>query len=351
MQTLLTIGIVQFIISLFLIFDRGPVRLKESPMIILLIFLSFHFSIKGFLLYVLQDKYMFQYFGTCFNFAYGPLILDFVKMQYGRKRLHRLHFFPAVLFGVIYLFVGGMTLSTHEMIYMEFYRSYIILLMFLSLIGYFAYLFFYLLRQSTYPVQVLKSIIPISATVVFFLLVGWVQLLPDFWLRWGIYCSFIMLAVQYLRYELEVRKQVQEWKSAQESMPEKEVPVQKSEKYERSALTPQQAQQYARQLEGLMTQQKMFLNQELSLSDLSEKTGIPKHHLSESLNLHLGKNFYQFVNGYRVREAMRLIEENPGRKLLHLAFDCGFNTKATFNAYFKKMTGHTPSHYRMAARN
>ncbi|WP_053405825.1 helix-turn-helix domain-containing protein [Persicobacter sp. CCB-QB2] len=351
MQTLLTIGIFQFIFSLFLIFDRGPVRLKESPMIILLIFLSFHFTIKGFLLYVLHNEYMFHYFATCFNFAYGPLILDFVRIQYQKKRLNRLHFFPALFFGVIYLFVGAMTLLTKEIMYIEFYRSYVVLLMFVSLFGYFSYLFFFLLKQSHYPAKVLKGMIPIFGTVVFFLLFSWTHLVPDSYLRWGFYICFITLAVQYLRYELGVRKQVQKWKSAQEPMPDKEVPVQKVEKYERSALTPQQAQQYVRQLEALMTKQKIFLNQELSLADLSEKTGIPKHHLSESLNLHLGKNFYQFVNEYRIREAMRLIEENPGRKLLHLAFDCGFNTKATFNAYFKKMTGHTPSHYRMSARN
>ena len=70
------------------------------------------------------------------------------------------------------------------------------------------------------------------------------------------------------------------------------------------------------------------------------------------INQSFGRNFYDFVNGYRVREVLRLMEDGSRAddKMLTLAFDAGFNSKPTFNAVFKKITGRTPSDYRLKNR-
>ncbi|MCB0806841.1 MAG: AraC family transcriptional regulator, partial [Bacteroidales bacterium] len=90
-----------------------------------------------------------------------------------------------------------------------------------------------------------------------------------------------------------------------------------------------------------------YLVSDLSLQKLSEMTNIPPHHLSQVINELLDKNFYEFVNGYRVDEVKRLIEKNQGQKytLLSLAHDSGFNSKSTFNSIFKKYTRLTPREY------
>jgi AraC-like DNA-binding protein len=58
-------------------------------------------------------------------------------------------------------------------------------------------------------------------------------------------------------------------------------------------------------------------------------------------------NFYDFVNRYRLEEFKKLASDPKNRQftMLALAFDCGFNSKSSFNRYFKKATGQTPSQY------
>jgi AraC-like DNA-binding protein len=70
------------------------------------------------------------------------------------------------------------------------------------------------------------------------------------------------------------------------------------------------------------------------------------------INQNFNRNFYDFVNEYRVREVLRLMEDSSrvNDKMLTLAFDAGFNSKPTFNAVFKKITGRTPSDYRLKSR-
>ena len=72
------------------------------------------------------------------------------------------------------------------------------------------------------------------------------------------------------------------------------------------------------------------------------------HNLSQVINAKLGKNFYDFVNEYRVEEVKRRLRDPKytNLKILAIGMDAGFNTKSTFNAFFKKHTGLTPSQYR-----
>jgi AraC-like DNA-binding protein len=86
---------------------------------------------------------------------------------------------------------------------------------------------------------------------------------------------------------------------------------------------------------------------ELTLSDLAARLNSTPHKLSEVLNAQMGQTFYDFVNGYRVREVQRRIKagEPRTRKMLALALDAGFASKSTFNQVFKKHTSHTPSDF------
>ncbi|MEM9647433.1 MAG: helix-turn-helix domain-containing protein [Bacteroidota bacterium] len=94
--------------------------------------------------------------------------------------------------------------------------------------------------------------------------------------------------------------------------------------------------------------QKLFKNPDLSLSDLSREVGISERTISEAINRGLGKNFFQFINEYRVKEVQEILI-NPAcshLKIISLAFDSGFNSKATFNRIFKSYTGLTPKEYK-----
>ncbi len=102
-------------------------------------------------------------------------------------------------------------------------------------------------------------------------------------------------------------------------------------------------------LEKMMLEKKIYLDPELNLVSLAEMTHISRHHISEALNQHLGKTYYAYINEYRIKEVLILLDKckKQGIKpnILSIAFEMGFNSKSTFHLYFKKITGSTPSAY------
>ena len=121
-----------------------------------------------------------------------------------------------------------------------------------------------------------------------------------------------------------------------------------AEKYAKSGLRKEQADEYLTRLLTFMDEEKPYLDGDLTIHDLSHKTGIPRHFITEVLNEKYGRNFFTFVNEYRVREVISRINDPKYQHytILAIAFDAGFNSKSTFNTIFKAYTGKTPSEYR-----
>ncbi len=92
---------------------------------------------------------------------------------------------------------------------------------------------------------------------------------------------------------------------------------------------------------------KPYLNPELSLQELADQIDVKRHTLSNIINQKHKKNFYEFINQYRIEEVKSMMTnpKNKHFKLISLAYDSGFNSKATFNRIFKQMTGMTPSQF------
>lgn len=93
---------------------------------------------------------------------------------------------------------------------------------------------------------------------------------------------------------------------------------------------------------------KIYLQPELTLPILSEKTGIPRNELSQLINENSGGNFYNLINKFRVDRALELLQDSDKTKMtiLDIAYEVGFNNKATFNSAFKKFNKCTPSNYK-----
>ena len=118
-------------------------------------------------------------------------------------------------------------------------------------------------------------------------------------------------------------------------------------KYSTSKLTKHEASWYMEQLVRHMTEHKSFLQYELSLDKLAEQTEIPSRYLSQIINERFNKNFFDFVNGYRVEHAKKLLLDGSNKlRVNEVMYDAGFNSKSTFNHVFKKEVGCTPSAYR-----
>ncbi len=115
-------------------------------------------------------------------------------------------------------------------------------------------------------------------------------------------------------------------------------------RYETSALTPARVESLWEALEAAMVEQKPYLDNELRIADLAEQVNVPAHHLSQVINQQAGRNFFDFINQYRVEEARRLLDDGQ-LSMTAVAFESGFNSQSAFYRQFKKVTGLTPRQY------
>nr|WP_262919778.1 helix-turn-helix domain-containing protein [Niabella hibiscisoli] len=96
-----------------------------------------------------------------------------------------------------------------------------------------------------------------------------------------------------------------------------------------------------------MQKEALFTDPELTLGTLSEQLAIHPNTLSQVINSKEGKNFYDYINALRIATFIKALSKPENKKytLLSLAFECGFNSKASFNRNFKKHTGLSPTEY------
>jgi AraC-like DNA-binding protein len=123
--------------------------------------------------------------------------------------------------------------------------------------------------------------------------------------------------------------------------------AEEKKKYAKSGLTVAMAEEYHSKLRQAMQKRKLFTYNELTLSTLADELGILPNHLSQIINEREGKTFYDYVNELRIEEFKRRVAlpENSNLTLLAVAFDCGFNSKSSFNRCFKKVMNCSPSEY------
>ncbi|MCV6598729.1 MAG: AraC family transcriptional regulator, partial [Mangrovicoccus sp.] len=120
-------------------------------------------------------------------------------------------------------------------------------------------------------------------------------------------------------------------------------------RYARSGLGPEDLERLAARLEKRMREGKIWQDPMLNLKTLSEATGIQTMHLSEVLNTQLGQSFFDYVNGQRIDEACQRLGSST-ETVLEISEAVGFNSKSTFNANFKRITGKTPTAWRAAMK-
>jgi AraC-like DNA-binding protein len=107
-----------------------------------------------------------------------------------------------------------------------------------------------------------------------------------------------------------------------------------------------------KQLTSYMETEKPYLNPSLTIRNLSEKIKMNSRDVSVLINQHLNQHFFDFVNEYRIKEAMKILKD-PAKKeftVLEILYEVGFNSKSSFNTAFKKNTGYTPTQFKKKAR-
>jgi ligand-binding sensor domain-containing protein/AraC-like DNA-binding protein len=130
-------------------------------------------------------------------------------------------------------------------------------------------------------------------------------------------------------------------------------------KYKHSTLDPQKAEQALKKLRYLLEVKKVFKDENLSQQSLAARLLISPRYLSQVMNERLNKNFWELVNGYRIKEAKNMLKESresrdQGQKdysILEIGLEVGFSSKVVFNRVFKKHTGMTPTQFRSKSRS
>jgi len=131
-------------------------------------------------------------------------------------------------------------------------------------------------------------------------------------------------------------------------LPQKNKETAQATKYQNSRLKADEKEKIKENLLKLIEKEKPYLDGELTISILAGHLKVSRHILTEILNNELGKNFYQFINEYRIEQAKKTLTD---KSFSHLAiesigFDCGFNSKSTFFTVFKSFTGLTPMQFK-----
>jgi AraC-like DNA-binding protein len=122
-----------------------------------------------------------------------------------------------------------------------------------------------------------------------------------------------------------------------------------TQKYAGSSLTIQSKDQIMAQIKAYMETKRPYLNQEFTLENMAEGISVLRTHISQVINEEYKMNFREYINMYRIKESIRLMEEANQENMMNINqifFEAGFNSKSVFNTAFKKHTNTTPSEYR-----
>lgn len=360
----------------------------EKNLNLIMVVLLGHLCTKFILLAFLKNEVLYGRVATGFGLAYGPL-LYIVTCSFIQKPLKRwrvmVHLLPFFLSSLIYLVL--VLTSIHVIIPTHFissYTSYFQWGVAASVVGYSFTVkkFLYYnnqrfnddggaLKSQWRLLNNIASILAAGILTGIFFEVTRVIAAPvkDFHLRVLPYMFFAVIPVLILKYKLQqkiihpalAQPQLQGLNINAVTVPDLALNVQVAQvpstgtpvkRYEKSSLDTTLMGDYEKQLYKYIEKSKAYLNPELCLEELAQQVKIPKHHLTQVLNERINKSFYVFVNEYRIQEAVkRLNDIKRDINILSLAFECGFNSKSSFNNYFKKVTGYTPSAYRKMAES
>ncbi|WP_111672547.1 helix-turn-helix domain-containing protein [Algoriphagus litoralis] len=166
----------------------------------------------------------------------------------------------------------------------------------------------------------------------------------DWW--WNLALVAVALYIGIVGYSQKQPAQIYYPFSAQ-GKPNGEPPQPRLNANAKEILTEKEKDHLSKRLAALLEKDRLFLQADLSLHQLSQHLQTNPTLLSATINQLIGMNFNDYINSFRIEEFIKKYQEKKNRSytLLSLAFDSGFNSKATFNRAFKKTKGCSPQEF------
>lgn len=138
----------------------------------------------------------------------------------------------------------------------------------------------------------------------------------------------------------------------QQETPRKFSPREKSIPYKNSTLTDEIKEKIKKKITDYFEKEKAYLNPDMNMDLLSTTLKIPKYQITEVLNTCIGKNFFQFVNAYRVESVKKMLTDPENNFSIEaIGYECGFSSKSSFYTVFKQLTSMTPIAYKQHAES
>jgi AraC-like DNA-binding protein len=292
---------------------------------------------------IYRDNNWLYFSPLFFSWMYGVLFYFYLQSIYNQqfifKKHHLWHFLPVLVQFIFYVFIFAQSLDFKTWFWINIHKPYT------RYVDYYVgiiLIFSYLIRSYENLKKVDSSLRKFIIALMAFYIIAAIDPLfnnfyppaekPKFYLT-----EFILPVFTYWLAWLVLWRERNQTKIIEKPKPQRlDANVEQT-----------------RKIVGVMNSEQLYLNPDLSLNDLAQKVEMTPNTVSYCLNVGLGKSFNDFVNAYRIEEVKRRLQTDDVEKLtiLGIAFESGFNSKATFNRVFKEMTGFSPKEYKNKVSN
>ncbi|MFD2034277.1 helix-turn-helix domain-containing protein [Belliella marina] len=355
METLLFVVTLQSLTTGLLIYLNK--KFKGEDLFLSLFFGVFtvHLAYKILIHLIFHDANIFEKLNGSFSLLYGPLLFFYTVQIMGNKignfkiLVHAAPFL--VCLGLNILASLSLFLNSDIIELIDIYHNFITSIIFVSYISYSIISIRLIQVLPKSPINKLKvkivKLITVSLLGISLLIIAGYSFFSmgislPFNLRVIYY--FILLIMFFGVIQLRIRMFLSS-ESYSEFKVEKKVQTENS-KYKNSKINTKLLEETAAMILEYFEKEKPYLDSEFSLEDLASNLAIPKLQITQTLNMHLGTNFYQLVNNSRIELSKELIANGQENNLTVIGYESGFKSKSTFYKYFKEVTGYNPTDYK-----
>lgn len=285
-----------------------------------------------------------------FTFSIGPLFYFFVRSRINStfriSRKDLVHFILPVVQFLFYLVISVQSTETKSQIWRDLIAPYIqyieeVLVILLG-VGYLIYCIILIdksIPKSHLNLAVNKWLRKFAFSLLILLIISSLYDVAD-WILWGFY-QFNLFNTPWVDFPLKMIYAIisliigyNAYIYQNQSLITK--PLYQNSDWEKLQVN----------IADLLGNKKVYLDPELNLGSFAKMLNAPKNSVSKYFSTS-GESFRGVINRYRVDYFVSLLEkkEYQNMSLLGLAFESGFNSKASFNRIFKEQKGTTPSSY------
>lgn len=349
----------------FIVIINFTKSVNKEAKIFIGIFVGAHsLLILEFVLYIsnLQYKFPHTYLTTSsLILLFGPTLYFYFKsviQQYKFKLIDILHFLPTVVVLILLLpiyfssasekinMILNDSINYKSLTFVIYMCKILSLLIYIYIISKTYFKFNHGSEKAIKPIEGWMKVVYIMhiAFVIFYILHG-----VFVYLSLGVFSDFVSYIYVGILTSMVMYISYMAYKQPNIFNGDYDVSLKKIfvDKYKKSGLTESLSNELKENLIHLLVKEEVYKESNINLEILSKKLNTTRHNTSQIINEHFNMNFFELINKFRIKEAIRILESNihGSLNIIDIAYEVGYNNKVTFNKAFKKETSLTPSEY------